>query len=154
MDTLEIALAPLVFVSGMSLFLLVLTNRFSTLTSRAQEYISNFIRGGDDVPRQRFARRHPDRIEKLATRIEILKASIFLAAISIAISLVASGLVLIFSVSARDLKELMIVVTLSALASVVTFLIDIVHAASNTRADLKALADLYESANSAENVSP
>lgn len=154
METLEIALTPLVFVSGMSLFLLVLTNRFTTLTSRAQEYITNFIRGGDDAPRQAFARRHPDRIAKLVKRIEILKASIFLAAISIAISLAASGLVLFFSTSARELKEMMLVVALSALLSVVLFLIDILHAASNTRADLKELADVYESANSAENVSP
>ncbi|PIQ60432.1 MAG: hypothetical protein COV99_11730 [Bacteroidetes bacterium CG12_big_fil_rev_8_21_14_0_65_60_17] len=162
METIEIALTPLVFVSGMSLFLLVLTNRFTTLTSRAQEFITNWVRDANDARGRRFARRHPERIEKLAARIDILKASIFFAATSIAVSLAASGLILFFSTSARELKELMLVVALSALTSVVLFLVDIMRAASNTRADLKDLADMVheggtdtqESASSLENVSP
>ncbi|MEQ9104458.1 MAG: DUF2721 domain-containing protein [Rhodothermales bacterium] len=154
METLEIAFTPLFFVSGMSLFLLVLTNRFTTLTTRALDIVNSYAPGDEQSPRQLFIRRHPDRIHKLVTRIEILKASIFLAAISIAISLAASGLVLFLSTSARDLKELMLVVALSALASVVLFLLDILRAASNTRAELKEIADIYESANSRENVSP
>jgi len=107
-------------VSGMSLFLLVLTNRFATLTARVREYIaSNQV--GSDV--------------HMVYRIEVLRAAIFLATASIILALISVATAP-FNVTMTAI--LVYLSTCLAIGSTIAFLLDISQAARITKAMLRA----------------
>jgi len=115
MADLQIALTPLVFVSGMSLFLLVLTNRFQVLTARARDHA---------------AEHHSTQIPRFRHRIQLMKKAIMLATGSVILSLVA--VVLGISAYLSLVRVSMLIVTLMAIGSAVLFLIDVSKAANGT----------------------
>lgn len=113
-------LTPFVMVSGMSLFLLVLTNRFATLTARVREYL---------------ATANLDSETHMIYRIEILRAAIFLATFSVIVALA--------SVATSPFNKtfgaiLVYVSTCMAIASTVAFLLDIARAAEVTKSLLRS----------------
>lgn len=112
-------LTPFVMVSGMSLFLLVLTNRFATLTARVREYLASQTIGSDT---------------HMIYRIEVLRAAIFLATFSVIVALV--------SVATTPFSEtigavLVYISTCLAIASTVAFMLDIARAAEVTKGLLR-----------------
>jgi hypothetical protein len=116
-------LTPFVMVSGMSLFLLVLTNRFATLTARVREYLASGKVYGET---------------HIIYRIEILRATICLAATSVILALV--------SVATAPFSEtlgavLVYVSTCLAIASTVAFMLDIAPAAEVTKSLLRTSRD-------------
>ena len=115
MADLQIALTPLVFVSGMSLFLLVLTNRFQVLTARARDHA---------------VEHHSAQIPRFRHRIYLMKSAIMLATGSVILSLVA--VVLGISAYLSLVRINMLIVTLMAIVSAVLFLIDVSQAANGT----------------------
>ena len=107
----------------MSLFLLVLTNRFATLTARVREYLASG---------KVYDETH------MIYRIEILRAAIFLATISVIVALV--------SVATAPFSEtlgavLVYVSTCLAIASTVAFMLDIARAAEVTKSLLRTSRD-------------
>lgn len=113
-------LTPFVMVSGMSLFLLVLTNRFATLTARVREYL---------------AQKTIESKTAMLYRIQVLQVAIFLATISVICALVAVAT----EPFGPPLKTILVYAsTIAAIASTVAFLLDIVHAANVTKAMLRA----------------
>lgn len=116
-------LTPFVMVSGMSLFLLVLTNRFATLTARVREYL---------------ATEKLDDQTHVIYRIEILRAAIFLATFSVIVALA--------SVATSPFNETVGAVlvygsTCLAIASTIAFLLDIARAAEVTKSLLRSSSD-------------
>ncbi|NQV71675.1 DUF2721 domain-containing protein [bacterium] len=115
MADLQVALTPLVFVSGMSLFLLVLTNRFQVLTARARDHAAE--QNSTQIPRFRH-------------RIYVMKMAIMLATGSVILSLVA--VVLGISAYLSLVRINILIVTLMAISSAVLFLVDVSQAANGT----------------------
>ena len=115
MADLQVALTPLVFVSGMSLFLLVLTNRFQVLTARARDHAGE--PNSTQIPRFRH-------------RIYVMKMAIMLATGSVILSLVA--VVLGISAYLSLVRINILIVTLMAISSAVLFLVDVSQAANGT----------------------
>ena len=115
MADLQVALTPLVFVSGMSLFLLVLTNRFQVLTARARDHA---------------AEHHSTQIPRFRHRIYVMKMAIMLATGSVILSLVA--VVLGISAYLSLVRINILIVTLMAISSAVLFLVDVSQAANGT----------------------
>ncbi|MDA0874585.1 MAG: DUF2721 domain-containing protein [Bacteroidetes bacterium] len=113
-------LTPFVMVSGMSLFLLVLTNRFATLTARVREYLAS---------------KTIESPTNMLYRIEVLRVAIFLATISVICALVA---VATEPLGPRLMTVLVYASTFAAIASTVAFLLDIVQAAKITKAMLRS----------------
>lgn len=116
-------LTPFVMVSGMSLFLLVLTNRFATLTARVREYLATQQLGSDT---------------HMIYRIEVLRAAIFLATFSVICALVA---VATEPFSSTLMVVLVYASTCAAIASTVAFLLDIARAAEVTKGLLRSSRD-------------
>lgn len=116
-------LTPFVMVSGMSLFLLVLTNRFATLTARVREYL---------------ATRTIESETNMVYRIEVLRIAIFLATISIICALVA---VATEPFSSTLMVVLVYASTGAAIASTVAFMLDIARAAEVTKGLLRSSRD-------------
>jgi len=113
-------LTPFVMVSGMSLFLLVLTNRFATLTARVRDYLASKTIGSDT---------------HMIYRIEVLRAAIFLATFSVIVALI--------SVATAPFNEtigaiLVYISTCLAIASTVAFMLDIARAAEVTKGLLRS----------------
>lgn len=116
-------LTPFVMVSGMSLFLLVLTNRFATLTARVREYLAT-----DKV----------DDETHMIYRIEILRAAIFLATSSVILALLS---VAVEPFNTTLTAVLVFTSTCLAIASTVAFLLDIARAAEVTKGLLRSSRD-------------
>ena len=115
MADLQVALTPLVFVSGMSLFLLVLTNRFQVLTARARDHA---------------AEHHSAQIIRFRHRIYLMKTAIMLATGSVILSLIAVVLGIFAMIPLIRINILL--VTLLGIASAVMFLLDVTMAANGT----------------------
>lgn len=119
-------LTPFVMVSGMSLFLLVLTNRFATLTARVRDYLASKTIGSDT---------------HMIYRIEVLRAAIFLATFSVIVALI--------SVATAPFNEtigaiLVYISTCLAIASTVAFMLDIARAAEVTKGLLRSSREKAE----------
>lgn len=115
MADLQVALTPLVFVSGMSLFLLVLTNRFQVLTARARDHA---------------VEHHSAQITRFRHRIYLMKTAIMLATGSVILSLIAVVLGIFALIPLIRINIL--VVTLLGIASAIMFLLDVTMAANGT----------------------
>lgn len=113
-------LTPFVMVSGMSLFLLVLTNRFATLTARVREYLAS---------------KTIDSPTHMLHRIEVLRVAIFLATISVICALVA---VATEPLGPNLTTVLVYASTFAAIASTLAFLWDISQAAAITKTLLRS----------------
>lgn len=116
-------LTPFVMVSGMSLFLLVLTNRFATLTARVRDYLASG---------------KVDDETHMIYRIEILRAAIFLATFSVIFALVS---VAVEPFSNTLMAVLVYISTCLAIASTIAFLLDIARAAEVTKGLLRRSRD-------------
>lgn len=112
-------LTPFVMVSGMSLFLLVLTNRFATLTARVRDYLAS---------------KTIESKSNMLYRIEVLRTAIFLATISVICALVAVAT----EPFGKTLMTILVYAsTVAAIGSTLAFLLDISQAANVTKAMLR-----------------
>ena len=117
MTDFQTALTPLVFVSGMSLFLLVLTNRFQVLTTRARSHAKDH---------------HSRQIQRFRVRIHLMRASIMSATVSVIFALGLVALMLSFSVTMVLVSKVMLFVATMAVLSAILFLFDVSQAANGT----------------------
>lgn len=117
MIDIQTALTPLVFVSGMSLFLLVLTNRFQVLTTRARSHVKEH---------------HTRQVHRFRIRIRLMRASIMSATISVIFALALVAVMLSFAITMENVARIMLIVASMAVISAVLFLVDVSKAAEGT----------------------
>lgn len=121
---LQVAVGPVILISGVGLLLLSLTNRFARAVDRSRQLIQEARSAGEDH------RRHLDhQIEILYRRARLIQVAIILGATS---ALCAAVLVLTLFLSALLDKEsttllslLFVVCLLLLIGSLVTFIVEI-----------------------------
>jgi len=128
---LQIAVAPVILISGVGLLLLSLTNRFGRAVDRSRQLIRE-MREASDETRERLA----GQVSILYRRSRLIQISIILGTVSV---LFAAFLIITLFFTALGKLELAVLISalflcclLSLIASLVAFIMDI-------RLSLKAL---------------
>lgn len=80
---LQVAIGPVILISGIGLLLLTLTNRFGRAVDRARALLRE-MRGSSDDDRKRLARQ----VEILYHRASLIRLSIIMAALSVLLAAV------------------------------------------------------------------
>jgi uncharacterized protein DUF2721 len=121
---LQVAVGPVILISGVGLLLLTLTNRFGRAVDRSRA-LGREVREVGDAERQRLA----GQVEVLYRRARVIRFSIIMAAMSL---LLAAFLIILLFVAALTRLEaglsivlLFICCLLSLTASLVAFIRDI-----------------------------
>ena len=121
---LQIAIIPVILISGVSLFLLTLTNRFGRVTDRVR-HLAMEARGPTPVDKARIA----PQITALFRRAYYLRAAVTFASISVLLNV---SLVIVLFVAAFFNLELGLLICvvfmgsmLTVAASTITFLLDL-----------------------------
>src|SRR5258708_29075965 len=115
---LQIAIGPVILISGVGLLLLTLTNRFARAVDRSRS-LGREVREVNQEERQRLA----GQIEILYRRAQVIRLSIIMAVLSV---LLASVLIIVLFVTALTKWEAGFVIVLlfvSCLASLIVSLI-------------------------------
>src|ERR1051326_7261007 len=89
---LQIAIGPVILISGVGLLLLTLTNRFGRAVDRSRQ-LGREMRNASDAERQRLS----GQVQILFRRAQLIRLSIIMAAMSV---LLASLLIIVLFVSA------------------------------------------------------
>ena len=101
---LQVAIAPVILISGVGLLLLTLTNRFGRAVDRSRQLLRE-MRESDGSHRQRLAQQ----VEILYRRAGLLRLSIILAAVSV---LLASVLIIVLFLTALMNLEMSLFISL------------------------------------------
>ena len=121
---LQIAIGPVILISGVGLILLSLTNRFGRAVDRSRQLIRE-MRDMTDADRERLV----GQVEILYRRARLIRLSIILAAVSV---LIAALLISVLFLTALMKVEVGLIISLlficcmvSLIASLIAFLKDI-----------------------------
>ena len=121
---LQVAIGPVILISGVGLILLSLTNRFGRAVDRSRLLLRE-MRGASDADRQRLA----GQVEILFRRARLIQVSIILGTLSV---LLAAVLIITLFLTALMKLEVAVLIILificcliSLIASLVAFILDI-----------------------------
>ena len=121
---LQVAVGPVILISGIGLLLLSMTNRFGRVIDRARQLARTLDTAGPDGRERAIAQ-----IEILAVRGRLVRLSITLAAVSIllaALLIIALFLTALLSLDAAALlASLFMACMVTLIASIVVFIRDI-----------------------------
>lgn len=115
---LQVAIGPVILISGVGLLLLTLTNRFGRAVDRSRQ-LDRETRGAPDVDRQRLA----SQVDILYRRAQFIRLAIIMAAVSV---LLASLLIIVLFLSALMKLEVgfaIVVLFICCLASLIVSLV-------------------------------
>jgi hypothetical protein len=128
---LQIAVAPVILISGVGLLLLSLTNRFGRAVDRSRQLVRE-LRDASEADRQQLE----GQVENLYQRAKLIQTAIILAAISVlfaAVLIMTLFFAALLKLEAAFLIGLLFICCLTSLIfSLITFIMDI-------RLSLKAL---------------
>jgi len=110
---LQVAIGPVILISGVGLLLLTLTNRFGRTIDRSRQLMRD-LRGAAGTDRQRLE----GQIEILYRRARLIRLSILLAGISV---LLASLLIIVLFLTALWKLEVGLLISLLFIACMVSF---------------------------------
>jgi hypothetical protein len=128
---LQIAIAPVILISGVGLLLLTLTNRFGRATDRTRQILREMREAGA-TERQRLA----DQAKILCRRARLIQISIVMGALS---ALFAAVLILALFLAASLKWESSILISLFFIACLVSLLLSLVTFIMDIRLSLQAL---------------
>src|SRR5512136_492728 len=101
---LQVAIGPVILISGIGLLLLTLSNRFGRAVDRSRQ-LGREMREAAETERQRLARQ----VEILYRRARVIRLSIIMAAMSV---LLASLLIIVLFLTALERWEVGLVIVL------------------------------------------
>ncbi len=128
---LQIAIGPVILISGVGLLLLTLTNRFARAVDRSR-LLAREQREAPDPDRQRLA----EQVEILYRRARLIRLSITTAAVSV---LLASILIIALFISALLNLEVGLVITLLFISGMVSLILSLVAFLRDIHLSLVAL---------------
>ncbi len=114
---LQVAIGPVILISGVGLLLLTLTNRFARAVDRSRQ-LGRELREAADPDRQRLA----EQVDILYRRARLIRLSITLAAISV---LLASVLIIALFISALLNLQVGLVITLLFIFGMVSLILSL-----------------------------
>jgi len=121
---LQVAIGPVILISGVGLLLLSLTNRFGRAVDRSRQLLRE-MREATGADRARLA----DQVEVLSRRARLIQVSIILGAVSVFLAAVL--IIMLFLTALLKLEAaavlilLFICCLLSLIASLIAFIMDI-----------------------------
>jgi len=132
---LQVAVGPVILISGIGLLLLSLTNRFGRAVDRSRQ-VARELRGAPEVDRLRLE----GQVENLFRRAALIQTAIVFAAISV---LLAALLIIVLFIAALLKLEaglfislLFICCMVALIASLVAFIQDIKHSLTALKLEL------------------
>ena len=120
---LQIAIGPVILISGIGLLLLSMTNRFGRVTDRSRELLLELRSAG--------AERHVilSEIEILSTRASLLRQAITLATLSVLLAAILVITLFLVALLRREIGILVVILficcMLSLIAALIAFLRDV-----------------------------
>lgn len=136
--TLQVAIGPVILISGVGLLLLSMTNRFGRVLDRARQ-LSEVLRSTPQGERVRLL----SQLEILYRRARFLRSAITLATVSVlaaAILVIGLFLTALLQMEAGIMgATLFIVCMLSLIGSLIFFLHDVNQSLAAVKVDLKAI---------------
>ena len=123
--TLQIAIGPVILISGIGLLLLSMTNRLGRTVDRTRDIARQYRTGDEDV-----RRRATGQLEILMRRAKIIRAAIASAAVSVLLAalliiLLFVGALLSLGFTAPGVGMLFVACMTCLIASLVLFIVDI-----------------------------
>jgi hypothetical protein len=121
---LQVAVGPVIFISGVGLVLLSLTNRFARAVDRSRELVREMREAGD-ADRPRLA----GQVQVLYRRARLIQISVVLSTISVLLAAVM--MITLFITAVLNLEAAVLIIVLfvlclvSLIASLVTFILEI-----------------------------
>ncbi len=114
---LQIAIGPVILISGVGLLLLTLTNRFARAVDRSR-LLAREMRDAADPERQRLA----GQVEILYRRARLIRLSITMAAVSV---LLASVLIISLFISALMQLEVGLIISLLFIGGMLSLIVSL-----------------------------
>ncbi len=112
---LQIAIGPVILISGVGLLLLSLTNRFGRAIDRSRQ-LGGEMRDADQMERHRLA----EQVEILYRRAEVIRLSIIMGVLSV---LLAAILIIVLFLSALMTLEVGLVIALLFIACMLCLIV-------------------------------
>jgi hypothetical protein len=128
---LQVAIGPVILISGVGLLLLSLTNRFGRAVDRSRQIIRE-MREGNDADRQRLA----GQVEILYRRARLIQISIILGAGSV---LLAAVLIIALFLTALLQLEAAVLITLLFIGCLILLILSLLAFIMDIHISLKAL---------------
>jgi hypothetical protein len=128
---LQIAIAPVILISGVGLLLLTLTNRFGRAVDRTRQ-LHQEMREGAAAERQRLA----NQVEVIYRRARLIQLSIIMGALS---ALFAAMLILALFFTALLKLESAIIISLIFICCLISLVVSLITFIMDIRLSLKAL---------------
>ena len=128
---LQVAIGPVILISGVGLLLLTLTNRFGRAVDRSRA-LGREVRGVGQAERQRLA----GQVEILYRRAQLIRLSIIMAALSL---LLAAVLIIVLFVTALAKLEAGLVIVLLFVCCMISLIVSLVAFIRDIQLSLHAL---------------
>ena len=128
---LQMAIGPVILISGVGLLLLSLTNRFGRAIDRSRQ-LRHEMRAGTEPERQRLARQ----VEILYRRAQVIRGSIILSAMSV---LLAAVLIIVLFVSALAKLEVGLAIAVLFIGCLASLILSLVAFIRDIQLSLHAL---------------
>ncbi|HEV2395016.1 MAG TPA: DUF2721 domain-containing protein [Verrucomicrobiae bacterium] len=128
---LQVAIGPVILVSGISLLLLTLTNRFGRAIDRSRQ-LGRELREGTEAERRRLE----GQVAILYLRARVIRLSIIMAALSV---LLASVFIIVLFVAALMKLEVGFIITVLFILCLVSLVVSLVGFIRDIQLSLQAL---------------
>lgn len=128
---LQVAIGPVILVSGISLLLLTLTNRFGRAIDRSRQ-LGRELREGTEEERRRLE----GQVAILYLRARVIRLSIIMAALSV---LLASVFIIVLFVAALMKLEVGFIITVLFILCLVSLVVSLVGFIRDIQLSLQAL---------------
>jgi hypothetical protein len=130
-QVLQVAIGPVILISGIGLLLLTLTNRFGRAVDRSRQ-LGREMREATDAERAGLAKQ----VDILYTRARLIRLSIIMAAVSV---LFVAVLIIVLFLSALMKLEVGLAITLLFICCLVSLIISLAAFIRDIQLSLKAL---------------
>jgi len=128
---LQVAIGPVILISGVGLLLLTMTNRFGRAVDRSRQ-LGREMRDVSDAERQRLS----EQVKILFRRAEVIRLSIIMAALSV---LLASVLIIVLFVCALMQLEAGFSISVLFICCLATLIVSLTAFIRDIQLSLKAL---------------
>jgi hypothetical protein len=143
---LQMAVGPMILISGVGLLLLSMTNRLGRVIDRSRLLAEALRKAADAQEHSRFA----SQLEVLSRRARLVRLAIILAALSVLLAAVLISAVFLAALLRLEIGILVVVVFVGCMASligsVVVFIADINLSLSALSLEISPPADLKKTA--------